>query len=83
MTTLQEEIKKAIPDYETAEFTYANEYWDLVAKAAAEVAKKWIEKALSDAFNQAHYSELHPDVVKRMEYNEWAKKWLKDNGIEQ
>ena len=81
MTKLESEILRAI-SHATRYKSDASPNSQLAqAIAAAEVAKRYIESALSDAFNQAHYSHLHPDVVKRMEYNEWANKWLKENGI--
>jgi hypothetical protein len=78
LTSIEKEMKAVI--LENLPYGRSGSF-DPISEKVASVAKKWIEKALSDAFNQAHYSNLHPDTFKRMEYNEWAMNWLKSNGI--
>lgn len=74
MTKIEEEIKAVIPDFDTCELNGADEYNDLVAKAAAEVAKRYIEKAFEAGWTNGHFGgdEKLPRTTQE---------WLKENGI--
>lgn len=49
------------------------------AKAAAEVAKKYIEKAITDAYEQNYKCDIDPNECMRAET--FVDIWLKENGI--
>lgn len=68
MNNLEKEILDSIPDYDTAEFTFADQYNELIAKAAASVAMKWIEKAFNDSVKKEPNG-----VVKYREFTDWQR----------
>jgi hypothetical protein len=72
MTRLQEEIRATIPDYDTVEFETADQYWDMVATAAAEVAKRYIERAYIAGIGRQH---LYQGEKKSKD------EWMKENGV--
>ncbi len=90
MTKLEEEIARALPFAHS--FDYAkgatdfhevpDEYLAQVAKAAAEVAKRYIEKAYIEGYyalaNTDSEEWPHPEKITGQVL---ADKWLKENGI--
>ena len=75
MTRLEEEIRHAIPDYDEVPDIYLDQYWELVAKAAAEVAKKYIE----GAFDAGNFYTAKGGI--RSTHDEDKAEWLKEKGI--
>lgn len=77
MTKLEEEILQAIKDAD-GEYDFEDEVFGLEAKAAAEVARKYIEKAWKDRiiiFMESENDDGFKSDNARMEA------WLKENGI--
>lgn len=79
MTKLEEEIFLALGDsIDTLDADCTGEY-GVYAKAAAEVAKKYIKEAILAAFK--NHTDVWNDPDKAMSSVDFYDYWLKENGI--
>lgn len=81
MTKLEEEIWTAIMRVEDNQEKPSSEFFDIdgYSKAAAEVVKKYIKKAILDTFQND--IDAWSDPEKAMSAEDFYDKWLKENGI--